>query len=89
MNTEYDSDDFDMEQVAGVDNPAELDDVHDENAGDMARPGTVINRPKGYTMRTRFKSVDKKTGQLVYKVVEQKSNENRKLLKPFSYKKKR
>ena len=89
MSVEYDSDNFDMEQVSGVDNPVEPGDSYDAGVGNEVRAAVPSRKPKSYTVRTRFKSVDKKTGQIVYKVVEQKSNEQRKLLKPYSYKKKK
>lgn len=87
MQTEYDADDFDMEAASGVDNPAEPGDTYDEGM-DRVSGRKMSNQPKAYTVKTRFKMVDKKTGQLVYRVVKQGSNQTRKLLKPFSYKRK-
>lgn len=87
MQTEYDADDFDMEQASGVDNPSEPGGIHDEGTdGHLGRHMSV--QPKAYTVRTRFKTVDAKTGQLVYKVVSQPASQPRKLLKPFSYSRK-
>lgn len=87
MQTEYNADDFDMETVSGVDNPAEPGEIHDEGM-DTVSGSKMSSQPKAYTVKTRFKMVDKKTGQLVYRVVKQDSSQPRKLLKPFSYKKK-
>ena len=87
MRAEYDADDFDMEKASGVDNPSEPGDTYDE-AVDTKSNQKMSHKPKAYTMQTRFKTVDKKTGQLVYRVAKQPSNQPRKLLKPFSYKKK-
>ena len=87
MRAEYDADNFDMEQTSGVDNPEEPGDVHD-TALDNTSSQKMTYQPKAYTMQTRFKTVDKKTGQLIYRVVKQPSSETRKLVKPFSYQKK-
>lgn len=87
MHTEYDSDDFDMEQVSGTDNPTEPGADYDESLDHT--PGVCAsNQPKHYIMQTRYKTIDEKTGELVYRVVRQPSNETRKLIKPFSYKRK-
>lgn len=87
MYKEYDSDDFDMENVAGVDNPMDTDDDYDEAAKpeDYKFPRKEDIKP--YSVKTRIKVRDKKTGQIVYKVIGQSSSKPRRLSKPFSYKK--
>lgn len=89
MRAEYDSDDFDMESVTGTDNPVETDEAYDASTDVNAKAVHKNKLRKPYTVRTRFKSIDKKTGQMVYKVVEQPSNVHRKLAKPYSYKKRK
>lgn len=73
MGIEYESDDFDMEQVSGVDNPVDTDSTYDETTG-RSRKAAAAVAPKQYIVRTRIKVRDKKTHQLVYKVVRTPSN---------------
>lgn len=74
MGIEYESDDFDMEQVAGVDNPVDAESTYDETANGVRRKNIAAVTPKNYTVQTRVKVRDKKTHQLVYKIVRTPSN---------------
>lgn len=74
MSIEYESDDFDMEQVAGVDNPVDAESTYDETANGVRRKNITAVTPKNYTVQTRVKVRDKKTHQLVYKIVRTPSN---------------
>jgi hypothetical protein len=74
MSVEYDSDDFDMEQIAGVDNPEESDSDHDEGINAAIRRNIVSVVPKKYKVHTRVKVMDKKTHKRVYKIVETDSD---------------
>ena len=46
MSIEYDSDNFDMEQVSGVDNPIEPGDSYDAGVGNEARANVPSRKPK-------------------------------------------
>lgn len=87
MSNEYESDDFDMEVITGNDNPLESDDDHDPAVQAQSSIVKALQSAKPYTTMTRFKTIDKKTGQKVYKVAKQPSTQQRRLLKPFSKKK--
>ena len=50
MSVEYDSDNFDMEQVSGVDNPVEPGDSYDAGVGNEARANVPSRKPKAYTV---------------------------------------
>lgn len=89
MSTDYETDDFDMEQISGTDNPLGFGDDHDTGIESQESRAISRGKPKTYVMKTRFKTIDKKTGRKVYKIVEQNSSEDRRLLKPYSYEKRR
>lgn len=69
MGNEYESDDFDMEQVYGADNPDDLEGGYDSSAeGRGGAPGPFAAR-KPYRAYTVVETVDRKSGKRIRKAV--------------------
>lgn len=77
MDTLYESDDFDMEQITGVDNPVESDNDHDDGMNAVIRKNITTAIPKAYKVYTRVKVIDKKTHKRIYKIVKTDSTKPR------------
>mgnify|MGYP007069838303 CR=1 FL=1 len=80
MEVIYDSDDFDMKSVTGVDNPEELDNSTDDAANAITH---LPFRMDNHDTISVYKTIDKKTGKLVYKADKRKSTAKRHRLKKY------
>lgn len=77
MSTLHESDDFDMEQITGVDNPVESDNDHDDGMNAVICKNITTAIPKAYKVYTRVKVIDKKTHKRIYKIVKTDSTKPR------------